>query len=590
MGGESAHYAAFVASVIDRTIYLKYHELYQAGLDQLIESGIAQSNAEFDVMTDREEYIAATDEDWTSTPVDGTTPLMDGILESNISSRIRDELVQHYIEEHAVMIYSSVAVLNKYGAVIGMSTRTANYCYEDSAWWAMAIERGHYFSEIEVDPITNTHGLCICVRLTDSMGNTFGMMMAFLNIAGVVEESVYAGKPYHSTQFRLISLDGRVIYSEGAFHVLEDVSDQEYFQSITQERGYFLADESERNWLFAYSESSGYLRYDGGDWYVVVAHDSSEVLKPVEELRTSIAMASAVVIVGALGMYWFFSYSISRRIQKLSSIAKRFSKGNLEERVHMAPSDEIGQLGVVFNNMASELGTLYHDLEDRVKIRTTELEQAMKKLQLLGSITRHDALNQVAVINGWIAIVEDSTDDEEVRAKLRKISDASANLERYLKFTGVYERVGVKEPEWMELGSVLTESMFGLGPRSFELDNGLDGLEILADPMFPKVLRNLLDNTIAHGGEVTRVSFSYSENPDGLAIVYEDDGIGIPEDRKESIFERTANSGRTSFGLYLSTEILSITGMSMRETGVPGKGARFEILVQRGYYRIGKAS
>jgi signal transduction histidine kinase len=190
---------------------------------------------------------------------------------------------------------------------------------------------------------------------------------------------------------------------------------------------------------------------------------------------------------------------------------------------------------------------------------------------------------------GWAAVVEDSTDDKDTLIKLGKITEAAANLERYLKFTGTYERVGIKQPEWMELGSVLTESLFGLGPREFELHNGLSGVHISADSMFPKVFRNLLDNTIEHGGNVTRVSLTYREGPDGLVIVYEDDGPGIPEGMKESIFESRTRSGRKSFGLYLSTEILSITGMTMREIGEPGKGARFEILVQRGCYRIGDA-
>ena len=68
-------------------------------------------------------------------------------------------------------------------------------------------------------------------------------------------------------------------------------------------------------------------------------------------------------------------------------------------------------------------------------------------------------------------------------------------------------------------------------------------------------------------------------------IVCEDDGIGIPDNEKEHIFERAfgRNSG---YGLFLAREVLGITGLSIRETGAPGDGARFEILVPHGLFRL----
>lgn len=588
-GLESTHYAGLVASVIDRAVYLKYHELFQAGGDELVQSYLTQSNLELDAVADPEEYLAEIDAEWVSTPLDESTPLMDEILANDVSERFEDQLVEHYIEEHAVMIYSSVSVVNKYGAVVGMSVRTAEYWYGDSSLWPELMEEGHYFGDIEHDPITNTHGMCVFVRLDDTEGNAFGAMMAFLNIVGVVDESVYLGKAYASTQLRVISLDGRMIYSEGVFHVFENVSNEEYFSAITGLEGYFLASENDRDRLFAYAVSSGYLRYGGGDWIVVIDHDASEVLQPVEELKTSIIASSALVIVASLVLYGLFAHSISSRVRTLASTTDRYSEGDLGARVDMRSADEIGQLGKAFNNMAGELETLYQDLENRVQVRTKELEQAMKKLQLLGSITRHDAINQVTVIMGWVSLIEEAVDDEDVLQRLNKIKEASMNLQRYLEFTGVYERVGAKRPEWIELGNAVTQSLFGLGPREFELRNELSGVHVYGDLMLPKVFRNLVDNSIAHGGEITSLSFTWREVPDGLQIVYEDDGVGIPEDMKERIFGGIPQSGRKSLGLYLSKEILSITGISIAETGEHGKGVRFEIHVPEDHYRIGES-
>ncbi len=79
-----------------------------------------------------------------------------------------------------------------------------------------------------------------------------------------------------------------------------------------------------------------------------------------------------------------------------------------------------------------------------------------------------------------------------------------------------------------------------------------------------------------------------SGTADGILIVA-DDGVGVPLADKERIFER--GFGRnTGLGLFLVREILGITGMSIRETGEPGKGARFEVTVPKGMFRLGSGA
>jgi len=68
-------------------------------------------------------------------------------------------------------------------------------------------------------------------------------------------------------------------------------------------------------------------------------------------------------------------------------------------------------------------------------------------------------------------------------------------------------------------------------------------------------------------------------------VIYKDNGEGIPVEYKEAIFERKFFK-HTGFGLFLSRTILGITGMKIRETGEPGKGAKFEIIVPMGAYRF----
>jgi signal transduction histidine kinase len=69
----------------------------------------------------------------------------------------------------------------------------------------------------------------------------------------------------------------------------------------------------------------------------------------------------------------------------------------------------------------------------------------------------------------------------------------------------------------------------------------------------------------------------------GVSVVFEDDGVGVPSAEKEKIFE-LGYGKHTGLGLYLVREILSITGISIVESGSEGKGARFTMFVPDGSY------
>jgi signal transduction histidine kinase len=79
----------------------------------------------------------------------------------------------------------------------------------------------------------------------------------------------------------------------------------------------------------------------------------------------------------------------------------------------------------------------------------------------------------------------------------------------------------------------------------------------------------------------------YREKDDGLMLIIEDNGIGIAAEEKPMIFDRGYGKNK-GLGLFLVREVLSITGISIKENGEPGKGARFEIAVSTGNYRFDK--
>ncbi|MDH3365971.1 MAG: sensor histidine kinase [Thermoplasmata archaeon] len=586
IGTDSLHLVQSTAVSVDTSVYLKYHELWLLGSGDFVQMELMLSNIEFDAMSDPEGYIDSVEEEWSSTPSTETTPLMDEILENNISVSVRETLVHHYSEEHGYAIYGSVVVANKYGVVAGMDKSTASYSQDLAAWWPTFMEEGRLFSEVEYDPWLGIHTMVVAVKLSDSEGAFSGAIIGHLDIVSLVEQTVYLGKPYETTEMQIVRSDGLVIFSSSAFTMFENASEEPYFEMMVGQSGYFLFGEGENEKLYSYSTATGYLLYPGNEWMVVVDHKASEVLSAVDNLSSSVMTVAFPIIGLSVAVSYLFALSLSRRVREVARAAQEFSAGERDKRVSTGGFDEIGQLGKSFNFMADELSGLWADLEGKVADRTRAVEQANRKLRLLGSITRHDALNQISIISGWISLAEESTDDKELLATLAKIKNAAVNLAANLEFTRVYEKVGIKKPEWLQMDRTLTHSLFGMGPYDFKLHNDLGDVQVYCDPMIQNVLRNLVDNSIRHGGGVSRISFTSSETPDGLMIVYEDDGKGIPYGDKEAIFEPGTQPGKKSYGLYLTREILSITGITIRESGVPGKGVRFEILVPEGRYRL----
>jgi signal transduction histidine kinase len=213
-------------------------------------------------------------------------------------------------------------------------------------------------------------------------------------------------------------------------------------------------------------------------------------------------------------------------------------------------------------------------------------EAANKKLNLLSSITRHDIRNQLTGLMTFLELSRMKVTDPEMIGFIDKEEAAAHAIERQIEFTKNYEDIGVRAPAWQDVTGVASQLRSRLPPGEIALDLRLDGLTVYADPLLGKVFENLVDNSLRHGERVSRITISFLQYGLGdIAIVYEDDGVGIHDEDKERIFEKGFGKN-TGLGLFLSREILMITGFSMKESGIYGKGVRFEILVPKGKFRL----
>ena len=222
------------------------------------------------------------------------------------------------------------------------------------------------------------------------------------------------------------------------------------------------------------------------------------------------------------------------------------------------------------------------DARDITDLKQTQnaIRESNRKLNLLSSITRHDVANQLTVVQGYTQLAALRKPDPVIADFLAKIGAAIDIIQQQIEFTRTYQDMGLQEPAWISVAKVIQS----VRPDEIALDCTCNDCQIFSDPMIDKVFFNLFDNAVRYGKTVTLVIVRCERAGDDLVITLEDNGIGIPLNEKQRIFEKGFGQ-HTGFWLFLAREILAITGISIHETGTHGKGARFEITVPKGAFR-----
>ncbi len=241
---------------------------------------------------------------------------------------------------------------------------------------------------------------------------------------------------------------------------------------------------------------------------------------------------------------------------------------------------------VNINGQVTGINGVMRDFTDRRRAENA-IMLANKKLNLLNNITRHDSLNTITGLFGLVDMANASTVPEERKELLDQIRELTGVIQRQIAFTREYQSVGVNAPAWQNLLLISKRAIADFPAKNIRFVNEIKNIEIYADPLLEKVFYNLIDNAIRYGEHLTTIRFYNEISDKGLTLVCEDDGVGIPDKEKESIFERGIGKN-TGMGLFLAREILLITEITIQETGKPGYGAKFEILVPNGAFRIAR--
>jgi signal transduction histidine kinase len=232
----------------------------------------------------------------------------------------------------------------------------------------------------------------------------------------------------------------------------------------------------------------------------------------------------------------------------------------------------------------SSIGLVVQGIESMLERHKyeTELERQNEQLGEFAGVISHDLRNPLTVANGYLELANEATDNEY----FTKIGDAhdrmDAIIEDVLTLTRQGERIA--ETSSVNLAAIAEDAWENVATADAELVKACDLDEIEADEgRLTQLFENLYRNAIDHAGEDVTVRFGRS--PTGFYV--EDDGPGIPETERETVFDSGYTTGEegTGMGLSIVETIATAHGWTVGVGEGTEDGARFEI--QLGMTRSG---
>ncbi len=148
-----------------------------------------------------------------------------------------------------------------------------------------------------------------------------------------------------------------------------------------------------------------------------------------------------------------------------------------------------------------------HDVTEK-KHAETALREAHQKLNLLSGITRHDILNQLTILIGYLEISRPLIAGTALEGYAEKEMTAALAIRRMISFTKEYEEIGQQRPAWQRPAAIIREVAGTLNSTDLTVDCQIRDLEIFADPLLERVFHNLLDNTIRHGKHAKTITIT----------------------------------------------------------------------------------
>ena len=312
--------------------------------------------------------------------------------------------------------------------------------------------------------------------------------------------------------------------------------------------------------------------------YVIALASNKERVRRFKEQKGGYFLVW-LFVVGLLvaGAGVFMVLPLVRKLRAQEKAIMRIAEGDLDARAPTGKRDALGQLGGCINKMADQIKNLVSSQRDLIHAVSHEMRTPTARigfgLELLSEAASEDERAQRI---------------EAIRKDLDEMDDLLGELLVFLKYGDSKEDVTREDLSVWEIAVAAKDRAAGIREDvEIQIEIGKDETISVEPKTFQRVLENLTRNAIRHAASVVLIR-SQVGNGGVVAIDVEDDGTGIPEDQRASVFEpfvrldpsRDRKVGGAGLGLAIAWRAMQRQGggIEVGESSNLG-GARFTILL-----------
>ncbi|MWV41877.1 PAS domain S-box protein [Natrialba sp. INN-245] len=304
----------------------------------------------------------------------------------------------------------------------------------------------------------------------------------------------------------------------------------------------------------------------------------------------------------------FYGYSTealaSRNIESINclspeEVARERTRAEREDRNyfvfdHELASGEVRTVEVHSSPITIDdddfLFSIVHDITERVDYET-QLEEQRDNLKILNEVVRHDIRNDLQLVHAYAEMLEGNV-TEGMQDELDTVRQSAENAIELTMTARDLAEVMLQtdiEDKRISLQRTIEEEIAEVRSTHPEANVTVEGTlprtDAVADDMLSAVFRNILKNAVQHNDtETPEITVRSETRDDRVAVYVADDGPGVPDEQKETIFgkgEKGLESAGTGIGLYLVETLVDRYGGDVWVEDNEPEGAVFVVELQR---------
>jgi len=547
--------------------------------------------------------------------------------------------VAHYLKKQKLLfpeIYGEIFLTNRYGIIIATTNKLTTLAHAQKYWWMESYAKGEgkvFLDDRGYDASVEGYVLGIVVPVMHE-GQILGILKGNINILGPISAAIEQYNLENHRVFKLVRSKGLIVFEQGqeplSKHIASPIKNKLGLSKI----GSIIFQEDDNELLAAYApvpmtvdssqygfggsaQSIDHIKGNLGEgWDVVVVSEVEDILGATVETLFWFGIIGGIFILLAGSAAWIMAGRIAKPLIRFSQSAKSIRDGNLDARVDISSTDEIGDLAQSFNAMVSDFqDTLVSrdKLLTELKHRTKQMEVAMRradsanhaKSAFLANMS-HEIRTPMNAILGLTQLMQQTAVTPEQTEQLNKINVASKHLLSVINDILDISKIEVGKV-MLEEADVLVKSVFDHVCSMFEEQfvskdlnleiNLSEGPEWVTgdETRLRQALFNYVGNAIkfTDQGTISLRVITLDENDDGILLRFEvtDTGIGINPDKLTELFRvfeqadvsTTREYGGSGLGLAVTRGLAQLMGGEVGAESELGKGSTFWFTARLGH-------